>query len=108
MTKFQKSHFFQNVFVGPVSLSEIWSIFQNVFVGPVSLSELFYKIFYKIQNLEKSSFQKNENLEKKVFPPKCRGTPPTSFLYYSPLKFLHLFLNLFSLNFLLFFFIMLL
>ena len=39
MTTFEKSNFFPKIFIGPVSLSEIWSIFPKISIGPESLSE---------------------------------------------------------------------
>ena len=70
----ETNHFFQKVFIGPVSLSEIWSISQKIFIGPESLSEIWSilgtrkKLFS--QDSENSSFF--EELENS-FPLKVSG-----------------------------------
>ncbi len=83
MTIFKKSHFFRNVFVGPVSLSEIWSIPGDGKSLPF-FRDLEKVIFQDLIEFEKNIFQ-NLKKSKKSVPRKCRGIIPTYFLYYLPL-----------------------
>ena len=94
-----KSHFFQNVFIGPVSepIRDLVDFPKHIHRTPF-LDPRFcrFRGVGKIWVWKKLFFQR---IKKAVFPQKFRGIVPTTFLHYSPLKSLYFFQLLFSSKF---------
>ena len=77
----KKRDLLQKIFIGPESLSEIWSIPQKIFIGPESLSEMWsilgvgksLQLFRDLEQIMfprfgKIEFPNFEKLEQKLFP----------------------------------------